>query len=70
MLRLTSDALKPSGRISPLPSLPGAWVKHAAQGSAILADGLSGGRFAPVAESLRIREASGCVWDVLERPGR
>ena len=37
------------GRISPLPTLPGAWVKHAAQGSAILADALAGGRFAPVA---------------------
>ena len=54
MIRLTADALARFGRISPLPTLPGAWVKHAAQGSAILADALAGGRFAPVAESLRL----------------
>ena len=68
MIRLTADALALFGRISPLPTLPGAWVKHAAQGSAILADALAGGRFAPVAESLRLRSATGSVWDVLERP--
>ena len=68
IIRLTADALALFGRISPLPTLPGAWVKHAAQGSAILADALAGGRFAPVAESLRLRSATGSVWDVLERP--
>jgi predicted butyrate kinase (DUF1464 family) len=68
MIRMTADALALFGRISPLPTLPGAWVKHAAQGSAILADALVGGRFAPVAESLRLRSASGSVWDVVERP--
>jgi predicted butyrate kinase (DUF1464 family) len=69
MIRMTADALALFGRISPLPTLPGAWVKHAAQGSAILADALAGGRFAPVADSLRLRSASGSVWDVLAPPG-
>jgi predicted butyrate kinase (DUF1464 family) len=68
MIRLTADALAFFGRINPLPTLAGAWVKHAAQGSAILADALAGGRFAPVAESLRLADASGSVWDVVERP--
>jgi predicted butyrate kinase (DUF1464 family) len=69
IIRLTADALALFGRISPLPMLPGAWVKHAAQGSAILADALAGGRFAPVAESLRLRSAAGSVWNVLGPPG-
>ena len=69
MIRLTADALALFGRISPLPTLPGAWVKHAAQGSAILADALAGGRFAPVAESLRLADASGSVWDGLGTTG-
>ncbi len=68
LLRWTADALAPFGRVGPLPSLPGAWVKHAAQGSAILADALAGGRFGPVAGSLRLADASGSVWDVIERP--
>jgi predicted butyrate kinase (DUF1464 family) len=60
---LTLEALAGLGGVAPLPSLAGAWVKHAAQGSAILADALAGGRFAPVADSLRIAEASGSVRD-------
>lgn len=46
-----------------LEPLPGAWVKHAAQGAAILADGLAGGRYAPLVEHLRLKEASGTVLD-------
>src|SRR6202044_2785387 len=42
---LAFEALARFGRVIPLPSLPGAWVKHAAQGSAIMADALAGGRF-------------------------
>ena len=38
---------------------PGAWVKHAAQGSALLADALAGGRFAPVANALELHSARG-----------
>ncbi len=63
--RLTADAMAGFGSVSPLPALPGAWVKHAAQGSALLADALAGGRFAPVAESLRLADASGSVWDAV-----
>lgn len=48
--------------------LPGAWVKHAAQGAALLADGLCGGTFASLVESLRLREASGTVLDWLTHP--
>jgi predicted butyrate kinase (DUF1464 family) len=68
LLRLTTEAMARFGTVSPLPTLPGAWVKHAAQGSAILADALAGGRFAPVAQSLRLADASGCVWEVLAPP--
>ena len=59
-----------SAGVTRLPRLPGAWVKHAAQGSAILADALAGGRFAPVARSLQITSAAGSVWDVLGPPER
>ncbi len=68
IMRSTAEALAPFGRVEPLPGLPGAWVKHAAQGSALLADALAGGRFAPVAASLRLADASGSVWDVLAPP--
>lgn len=48
--------------------LPGAWVKHAAQGAALLANGLAGGAFAPLVESLKLREASGTALDWLTHP--
>ncbi len=51
-----------------LDSLTGAWVKHAAQGAAVLADGLAGGRYAAIVERLRLREASGTVLDWLCHP--
>jgi predicted butyrate kinase (DUF1464 family) len=66
---LASEALSSFGHLIPLASLPGAWVKHAAQGSAVIADALSGGSFAEVARSLELRSACGTVWDVLKRPG-
>jgi predicted butyrate kinase (DUF1464 family) len=59
------------GGIAPvvrLESLPGAWVKHAAQGAALVADGLAGGRWAPLVEGLRLREAAGTVLDGLRYP--
>jgi predicted butyrate kinase (DUF1464 family) len=46
-----------------LASLPGVWVKHAAQGSALIADGLAGGQWASLVEGLRLRQARGCVLD-------
>ena len=62
---LAREALAPFGRLVPLPSLPGAWVKHAAQGSALLADALAGGRFAPLADALELRSARGTIWDAV-----
>jgi predicted butyrate kinase (DUF1464 family) len=66
--QLAAAALGRFGRVAPLPSLDGAWVKHAAQGSALLADALAGGQHARIAESLRLAAASGSVWDALPRP--
>ena len=67
---MAASALAPFGAVRPLPSLPGAWVKHAAQGSALLADGLAGGRNADLVESLELRGASGTALDHLRiRPG-
>jgi predicted butyrate kinase (DUF1464 family) len=43
----------------------GATAKHAAQGAALIADGLSGGASAPLVETLGIREAKGTVLDHL-----
>jgi predicted butyrate kinase (DUF1464 family) len=40
-------------------------AKHAAQGAAILADGLAGGSAAEVVETLGIRAATGTVLDHL-----
>lgn len=64
------EALSRLGGVRPLPALPGAWVKHAAQGSALLADGLAGGGHAGLVESLGLRDASGSALDHLHiRPG-
>jgi predicted butyrate kinase (DUF1464 family) len=48
--------------------LPGAWVKHAAQGAALIAEGLCGGTFAPLVEALKLRDARGTVLDWLPHP--
>jgi predicted butyrate kinase (DUF1464 family) len=53
------------GPVVRLESLPGAWVKHAAQGAALLADGLAGGGHAPLVEQLALRRSSGTVLDWL-----
>jgi predicted butyrate kinase (DUF1464 family) len=66
--QLAIEALCPLGAVFPLASLPGAWVKHAAQGAALLADGLAGGRHAGLVESLALRAAAGTVWDHLRPP--
>jgi predicted butyrate kinase (DUF1464 family) len=55
-------------RVQRLESLPGAWVKHAAQGAALLADGLAGGRHAPLVEQLQLRAAAGTALDGLCHP--
>ncbi len=59
------SALAPVGRLA---SLPGAWVKHAAQGAAVLADGLAGGGYANVVEHLGLRRATGTALDGLRHP--
>jgi predicted butyrate kinase (DUF1464 family) len=56
------------GDVIRLPSLPGAWVKRAAQGAALVADGLAGGGHAPLVERLQLREASGTALDWLRHP--
>jgi predicted butyrate kinase (DUF1464 family) len=57
-------------RVLTLPSLPGAWVKHAAQGAALLADGLAGGCYAPLVKQIELKSASGSVLDWLYLPRR
>jgi predicted butyrate kinase (DUF1464 family) len=43
----------------------GGSAKEAAQGAAVIADGIAGGRFAAIVDALAIREASGTVLDHL-----
>jgi predicted butyrate kinase (DUF1464 family) len=54
-------------RIAPVRRLRGfaTSAKEGAQGAALLADGLAGGRHAPLVEGLRLREAGGTVLDYL-----
>jgi predicted butyrate kinase (DUF1464 family) len=59
--------LRRFGAVARLPALPGAWVKHAAQGAALLADGLVGGGNADLVDRLAIRAASGTALDWLVR---
>ena len=56
------------GAVTRLPALPDAWVTHAAQGAAVLVDGLAGGRYAAVVERLQLRSAAGTVLDWLHHP--
>ncbi len=51
------------GAVVRLASLPGAWVKHAAQGAALLADGLVGGTHASLVQHLMLTRAAGTVLD-------
>jgi predicted butyrate kinase (DUF1464 family) len=44
-------------------------AKAAAQGAAVLADGLAGGRYAPLVDAMRLREAAGTVLDHLRLRG-
>lgn len=70
-LHLT-EALAPFARygdsVRALGGLDGAWVKEAAQGAAVLADGLAGGPWGWVADRLRLRQASGTALDHLTHP--
>ncbi len=60
--------LRRFGDVVRLSALPGAWVKHAAQGAALVADGLAGGKAAPLVERLALRESGGTVLDGLCHP--
>jgi predicted butyrate kinase (DUF1464 family) len=51
------------------PVRPAMAVKSAARGAALLADGLAGGRYAPLVACLRLREARGGVLDHLRMYG-
>jgi predicted butyrate kinase (DUF1464 family) len=62
---LARRALEPLGTLAMLPPLAGAWVKHAAQGSALLADGLAGGRHLDLVRRLALDRAAGRVDDGL-----
>lgn len=60
------QALIPGTPVAPLVGLPDAGdAKQGAQGAAVLADALAGGRFAPVLDRLALREAAGTVLDHL-----
>jgi len=48
---------------------PGAYMNAAAQGAAVLADGLAGGRYAALVERLGVRDASGSALDHLRMHG-
>lgn len=60
---LVAEALNPLGAVAFVPSLPDAWVKHAAQGAALLAEGLAGGRNAALVASLDLLGATGTALD-------
>lgn len=66
--RLVLDALATLGQVQKIAPLHKVWVKHAAQGAALLADGLAGGSFSELTDRLAIRESSGTVLDWLVHP--
>jgi predicted butyrate kinase (DUF1464 family) len=53
--------------IASIGSLDGAWVKEAAQGAALVADGFAGGSRASLVEQLKLRDARGTVLDYVEQ---
>ena len=57
-----------SSSVQQIGGLDGAWVKEAAQGAAIIADGLAGGPFRAIVEGLRLQAAAGTVLDWLLHP--
>ena len=60
--------LRRFGAVTLLESLPGSKLKCAAQGAALIADGLAGGRHRGLIEHLEIPRASGSVLDHLGHP--
>jgi predicted butyrate kinase (DUF1464 family) len=68
LLDALTDRLAGVATVSPAGGL-GPRAKTAAQGAAVLADGLAGGRYAPLVERLRLSEAGGTVLDHLRMRG-
>lgn len=65
------SAIAPVRRLTSLSDASGAPLrsKSAAQGAALIANGLAGGRYAPLVAAMRLREASGSVLDHLHLRG-
>lgn len=59
------------GRLAPVRQITGlsSPVKEAAQGAAIIADGVMGGQFTGLVETMRLNEAKGAVFDYLHVRG-
>jgi predicted butyrate kinase (DUF1464 family) len=59
------------GQLAPVLAVAGLGTaaSTAAQGAALIADGLAGGAFAPLAQRMRIHQAAGCALDHLHLPG-
>ncbi len=62
------NALTPFGDLHSLESLQHVWVKQAAQGAAILANGLAGGNHSPLVDHLSLRKAEGTIFDWINHP--
>jgi predicted butyrate kinase (DUF1464 family) len=60
-----------AGRVAPVRTVTGFAMraKEAAQGAALLADGLAGGPNRPLVDALRLREARGTILDHVAIPG-
>ncbi len=59
------------GRLAPVRPITGiaATAKEAAQGAALIADGMAGGEFASLVETMRLKQARGTVLDYLHVSG-
>jgi predicted butyrate kinase (DUF1464 family) len=68
LLEALAERLAGVAPVSPATGL-GRRAKTAAYGAAVLADGMAGGRYAPLVERLRLREASGTALDHLRMHG-
>ncbi|RLF09966.1 MAG: DUF1464 domain-containing protein [Thermoprotei archaeon] len=69
LLKLVSSELSDVAPVVKLRGLPGSKLaKEAAQGYALIAEGLSGGFFKPLVDHLRIAEARGTVMSWLHHP--
>jgi predicted butyrate kinase (DUF1464 family) len=62
-------ALGPGAPVRPLGGLGGTRCKEAAQGAALVADGLAGGRHRDLVEAMGLREARGTLFDHLYLAG-